>query len=101
MSATGRRGGLTWAALSIVTDEDRQFLERATAGSGQHDVAGWIVQLEVAERDRNQVAAKAGEIADGEDGVGVAVLAEDEIVDAPIVSFLSLTTGFSLMVSAR
>ncbi|MET0875542.1 MAG: hypothetical protein ABWY14_00240, partial [Tardiphaga sp.] len=67
----------------LFVDEDRQFLERAKAGSGQYDVTGRIVQLEVAERDRDQVAAKAGDIADGQDGVDVALLAEYEIFDAP------------------
>ena len=42
------------------------------------------------------MAAKAGEIADGEDGVGVAVLAEDEIVDAPDRLVLVVDDRFQL-----
>jgi hypothetical protein len=40
-------------------------------------------------------------ITDGKDSVDVALLAKEKSLIFPIVSFLSLTTGFSVSVSAR
>jgi uncharacterized membrane protein (DUF373 family) len=68
-------------AVLSSADEDRQFLKRIAAGAWQHNMTGGIVELEVSERNSDELAAECGEIADGKDHIDVAVLAKYEIVD--------------------
>ena len=56
-------------------------MKRIAAGAWQHNIAGGIVELKATEGNSDKLAAKSGEIADGKDGIDVAVLAKDEIVD--------------------
>jgi hypothetical protein len=44
---------------SMAAEENREPIERCGTCSGQNSVAGWIVQLEAAERNSHEVAARS------------------------------------------
>jgi hypothetical protein len=84
-----------------VVQVDRRFLQCSATFSRKHDQATRIVQLQNVGGDGDQVGSGPDEIADGRRGKDMSVLAEDEIVDLPIVSFLSLTIVFNFSVLAE
>jgi hypothetical protein len=67
---------------SLAAEENRQFFERRTTCSRQHNIAAGIVQFQATEGDGDEMVANSGKIADGKDDVDIAILAENEIVDS-------------------
>ena len=67
---------------SRIADENRQFFQRGTACSWQHDIVGGIVQLQGMEGNSDEFASKSGKVADFEHNVDVVVFAKNEIADS-------------------
>jgi hypothetical protein len=60
---------------------DGQFSKTCLPGAWKHDLPAWIVELEATEVNCDEMTTGANDIADREDGVGVAILAKEEVAD--------------------